>query len=68
MCPFGGFGTSGFAGKVRRVATHRMIRDLDLAVLNPGDLRRIVVIVDGLGVFGGAHIGSRRNHGESGPR
>ena len=39
-----------------RVATNRMIRDLDLAVPNPGDLRSIEVIVDGLGIFGGAHL------------
>ena len=39
-----------------RVATNRMIRDLDLAVPNPGDLRRIEVIVDGLGIFGGAQL------------
>ena len=33
-----------------------MIRDLDLAVPNPGDLRRIEVIVDGLGIFGCAQV------------
>ena len=39
-----------------RVATNRLVRDLDLAVPNPDDLRRIEVIVDGLGIFGGAQL------------
>ena len=39
-----------------RVATNRMIRDLDLAVPNPADLRRIEVIVDGLGIFEEAQL------------
>ena len=38
------------------MAINRMIRDLDLAVPNPGDLRRIEVIVDGLGIFGCAQV------------
>ena len=37
------------------MTTNRMIRDLDLAVPNPGDLRSIEVIVDGLGILG-AHL------------
>ena len=39
-----------------RVANNRLVRDLDLAVLNPADLRRIEVIVDGLGIFWGAQL------------
>ena len=38
------------------VATNRLIRDLDLAVPNPGDLRRIEVIVGGLWIFWGAQL------------
>ena len=39
-----------------RVATNRMIRDLDLAIPSAGDSRRIEVIVDGLSLFGGAQL------------
>ena len=39
-----------------RVATNRMIRDLELAVPIAGDARRIEVIVDGLALFGGAQL------------
>ena len=38
------------------MATTRMIRELDLAVPNPGDLMRIEAIVDGLGIFGCAQL------------
>ena len=38
------------------MATNHLIRDLDLAVPNPGDLRRIEVIVGGLGIFWGAQL------------
>ena len=41
---------------VGRVATNRMIRDLDLAIPSVGDSRRIEVIVDGFSLFGGAQL------------
>ena len=50
-----------------RVATNRMVRDLDLPIPSAGDSRRIEVIVDGLSLFRECSIGSRCNHGESCP-
>ena len=39
-----------------RVATNVMVRDMDLAVPNPGDSRRIEVLADGLAFFGGVRL------------
>ena len=38
------------------VATNRVIRDLDLAMPSAGDSRRIQIVVDGLGLFGGSQL------------
>ena len=39
-----------------RVSTNIMVRDMDLAVPNPGDSRRIEVLADGLALFGGVQL------------
>ena len=39
-----------------RVATNVMVRDMDVALPNPGDSRRIEVLADGLALFGGVQL------------
>ena len=39
-----------------RVSTNIMVRDMDLAVPNPGDSRRIEVLADGLALLGGVQL------------
>ena len=39
-----------------RVTTNAMVRDMDLAALNPGDARRLEIVADGLPLFGGAQL------------
>ena len=38
-----------------RVTTNILVRDLDLALEDPGDARRLEVVVDGLPLHGGSH-------------
>ena len=44
-----------------RVRTNAFVRDLDVPDANPGDGRRLEVVVDGLPLFGGGqfHVGAR---------
>ena len=39
-----------------RVTTNSMVRDMDLAALNPGDARRLEIVADGLPLFGCAQL------------
>ena len=39
-----------------RVSTNIMVRDMDFAVPNPADSRRIEVLADGLALFGGVQL------------
>ena len=53
------------------MTTNVMVRDLDLAVPNAADARRLEVVVDGLPLFGGAqldHAGVRSPRERVGPK
>ena len=39
-----------------RVTTNAMVRDMDLAALNPGDGQRLEIVADGLPLFGCAQL------------